>query len=271
MKMMLDKLLRPKLPHPSTLKGKGVPTRDVDLLPDKDLDLLNSLLPWKCYTLDGRGRAFGGIAGRSKRRDPQVVPDPRIKRLDEAYPLAGRRVLEIGCFEGVHTVSLCQFGADAVAVDARIENVVKTIVRANLFGHRPDVRCVDVDSVAGIERLPEVDIVHHVGVLYHLVDPVTHLCRLARVTRQTMMLDTHISRDGEDAQSYEAEGERWSFKLYREGGRKDVFSGMGSDAKWLTQPTLERALRKAGFSRNRTVEVRNERNGPRVLMYCAKQ
>ena len=268
---MLDKLLRPKLPEPSTLKAKGVPTRDVDFLSDNDLDLLNSLLPWNCYTLDGRGRPFGGIAGRSKRRNPQALPDPRIQHLDHAYPLAGRRVLEIGCFEGVHTVGLCQFGADVVAVDARIENVVKTIVRANLFGHRPDVRCVDVDSVAGQEWLPEVDIVHHVGVLYHLVDPVTHLCRLARVTRQAMMLDTHISLDGEDTQSYAAEGERWGFKLYREGGRKDVFSGMSGHAKWLTQATLERALQKAGFTRNTVVELRNERNGPRVLMYCAKE
>jgi hypothetical protein len=268
---MLDKLLHPKLPSSLTPKAKGVPTRDVDFLSDEDLDLLNSLLPWRCYTLDGRSRPFGGIAGRNKRRDPQAVPDPRIKQFNEAYPLAGRTVLEIGCFEGVHTVGLCQFGANVVAVDARIENVVKTIVSANLFGHRPDVRCVDVDSVAGLERLPEVDIVHHVGVLYHLVDPVTHLCRLARVTRHTMMLDTHISPDGEDSQSYEAEGERWGFRLYREGGRKDVFSGMGSDAKWLTQATLERALRKAGFSLNTTVELRNERNGPRVLMYCTKQ
>jgi tRNA (mo5U34)-methyltransferase len=267
---VLAKLLRPKLPDPSTLKVKGVPTRDVDLLSEEDLDLLNSLLPWKCHTLDGRGRPFGGIAGRSKRRNPQALPDPRIAQLNEAYPLARRRVLEIGCFEGVHTVGLCQFGADVVAVDARIENVVKTIVRANLFGHRPDVRCVDVDSVEGLARLPAVDIVHHVGVLYHLVDPVTHLCRLASLTRQTMMLDTHISPDGEDAQSYEAEGERWRYKLYREGGRKDAFSGMASNAKWLTQATLERALRKAGFSRNETVELRNERNGQRVLMYCTK-
>jgi hypothetical protein len=166
-------------------------------------------------------------------------------------------------------IGLCQFGADVVAVDARIENVVKTIVRANLFEHRPDVRCIEVDSVAGIERLPEVDIVHHVGVLYHLVDPVTHLRGLARVTRQAMMRDIHISRDRENAHSYEAEGERWSFELNREGGRNDVFSGMGSDANWLTLTTLERALRKAGFAINRTIELRNERNGPRVL--CAKQ
>ena len=36
---------------------------------------------------------------------------------------------EVGCFEGIHTIALCQLGAEVVAVDARIENTVKRIAR----------------------------------------------------------------------------------------------------------------------------------------------
>ncbi|NJM55024.1 MAG: DUF1698 domain-containing protein [Verrucomicrobiae bacterium] len=190
--------------------------------------------------------------------------------IDAEYGLAGRRVLELGCFEGVHTVGLCQYGADVVAVDSRIENVVKTIVRANLFGHRPDVRCVDVDSADGLATLPEVDIVHHVGVLYHLVDPVAHLAAISRVAGTGMMLDTQISAVGEDTETYESLGSSWPFKRYREYGRDDVFSGMSPDSKWLTLTTLEKVLDAVGFTKRKVVSVRDERNGPRLLMFCAK-
>jgi 2-polyprenyl-3-methyl-5-hydroxy-6-metoxy-1,4-benzoquinol methylase len=263
--------LRPRrLPEHETLLNSSVPTLHVDPLSDEDLDRLNHLLPWKCYTVDGHGRPFGGVAGRTKRHTPQSVPDPRIVDMDRHFGLAGKSVLELGCFEGVHTIALCQHGADVIAIDARIENVVKTIVRANLFGFRPQVACVDVDKPENLNSLPEVDLAHHVGVLYHLADPISHLAALAPLVKTGMLLDTHISPDGEDGEAYEALGESWPYFHYRERGRNDVFSGMDSEAKWLTLDTLHRALERAGFSRRTVIRVRQERNGPRAHMYCSR-
>jgi hypothetical protein len=36
-------------------------------------------------------------------------------------------------------------------------------------------------------------VLHHVGVLYHLTDPVDHLYRFCDLTRRAVMLDTHVA------------------------------------------------------------------------------
>jgi tRNA (mo5U34)-methyltransferase len=37
--------------------------------------------------------------------------------------LSNKDVLEIGCFEGIHTIGLCNYSRRVYAVDSRIENV----------------------------------------------------------------------------------------------------------------------------------------------------
>ncbi len=109
------------------------PARFVDRLSDADVRRLNELLPWRCFTVDSHGRPFGDVARRGKRTTPQLIPDPRIERFHDRFDLSDKRVLEIGCFEGVHTIALCRLAEQVTAVDARIENVVKTVVRCALF------------------------------------------------------------------------------------------------------------------------------------------
>ncbi|MGH8605587.1 MAG: hypothetical protein ACREXR_23185 [Gammaproteobacteria bacterium] len=105
-----------------------VHTKLVENLRDDDLRYLNNLLPWKCFTVDSKGRRFGNRAWPGKRETPQQVPDPRITAFHERYDLRGKRILELGSFEGVHTSALCLYGGRVTAIDSRIENVVKTIV-----------------------------------------------------------------------------------------------------------------------------------------------
>jgi hypothetical protein len=56
------------------------------------------------------------------------------------------------------------------------------------------------------EQLPEADLCHHVGVLYHLVDPVAHLQRLVPRLRRGLMLDTHVAPPDQLDGEYEAGG-----------------------------------------------------------------
>jgi len=98
----------------------------IDSLSDADLERLNESLGWAAFVEDSRGRRFG----RSSRRDtPQKIPDGRIRLLEARFDLKQMKVLELGCFEGIHTVALAERAAGVVAVDARIENVLKTMVR----------------------------------------------------------------------------------------------------------------------------------------------
>ena len=260
---------RPELPsHGWTPATVATPL--LNALSDGELAQLNAALPWNCFTVDGRGRRFGAAAGVGKRDEPQAVPDPRIAALHRRFSLNDASVLEIGCFEGVHTAGLCGFAREVTAVDGRVENVVKTIVRTAMMGYRPTVLVCDVENEAQAARLPEVDVVHHVGVLYHLKDPVEHLAAIARRTRRVLMLDTHVADPGDADASLTSGGRTYRCRRYREFGHADVFSGMYEHSMWLLLDDLTAILASAGLSRAEIVERRDERNGARVLLYAAR-
>jgi SAM-dependent methyltransferase len=243
----------------------------VDPLSDDDLARLNGLLPWKAFTVDRHGRRFGGAAWKGKRDDPQPVPDRRTLILNERFRLADKHVLEFGCFEGIHTVGLMRFASQVTAVDARIENVAKTILRAAFYGYHPRVFVHDVDREAtGYDHL-QADVLHHVGVLYHLRDPVRHLLEIGRYVRLGVMLDTHYALDDEARLSYEVNGREYRYKPFQEQGRADVFSGLGASSRWLSLSVITSLLQETGFTNVEVVETRQERNGPRVLLIARRQ
>ena len=260
---------RPRLPLHGWPKA-SIATPLLDALSDAELEELNALLPWNCFTTDGTGRRFGRAARPGKRDTPQPIPDPRIVALDARFGLASARVLEIGCFEGVHTIGLCSRAREVVAVDARVENVVKTVVRAGWYGFQPAAFVCDVDDARAAARLPEAEVVHHVGVLYHLADPVAHLARLAPRARRALMLDTHVARPAEATDALISGGRTYAVRRYREFGRADVFSGMSEHSCWLRLEDLVEILRAHGLTAIETVETREERNGLRVLLYAAR-
>jgi tRNA (mo5U34)-methyltransferase len=237
-------------------------------LSDGDLERLNDLLPWRCFTVDAEGRPLGGTAWRGKRVSPQLIPDPRIVQLHERFDLSDKHVLEVGCFEGVHTIALCRLARDVTAVDARVENVVKTIVRCAFFDQRPRVFTYDVET-DGDDDLLRADVCHHVGVLYHLEDPIRHLRRLGPQISTGLMLDTHYASDADATAEHEVDGERFRYRPYRERGRKDVFSGMRPTSKWLRLDDIKGVLNSVGFD-SVEAETRAERNGPRVLLFARK-
>lgn len=256
-------------------KEHRVVTKYVDVLDDRELQSLNRLLPWKCFTVDSNGRRFGNRAWAGKREQPQPVPDPRIVALNHRWDLRDKDVLELGCFEGVHTTGLCFFGAKVTAVDARIENVVKTIVRCAMFGYSPKVFLYDLEKGQDYEQLPRVDIVHHVGVLYHLTDPVHHLRMLLPRVKSGLMLDTHYANDSDAKHVYEVDGKEIRYQHYKEAGKSEsgksaVFAGMRDHAKWLRLDDILASLAERGFADVEVAENQKQRNGFRVLLYAQR-
>ena len=255
---------------PSADSEGRIATPHVDDLSDADLALLNEMLPWQCFTLDSNGRQFGKAASSTKRNLPQIIPDRRIVDLDRRFPLSGSTVLEVGCFEGIHTIALAACGAKVIGIDSRIENVVKTNVRLWAFGIEATIFRCDVEQEVDFAKIPTVDITHHIGVLYHLVDPVTHLLKILAQTRKAIVLDTHYAKDAEADRVFELHGVSYRYKHYREKGRSQAFAGMYDHAKWLTLDTLVGLLKGSGFSNVDVAELRDERNGARTLIYASR-
>jgi hypothetical protein len=158
--------------------------------------------------------------------------------------------------------------AKVTAVDSRIENVVKTIVRTAMFNYHPTVFKCDVENWESQFPLLQADVCHHIGVLYHLKDPVKHLQGLGKITKEAILLDTHYAHPEEATEQYEVGGKHYAYKKYGEG--KDVFSGMYDHAKWLPLNSILEILNNQGFKHQEVLEKRDERNGPRVLLYLAR-
>lgn len=249
----------------------GLQSYFLESLKDEDLCRLNDLLPWSCYVLDERGRRFGKPWSVGKRGTPQRIPDRRIVELDRRFPLRDLVVLEVGCFEGVHTVALARLARRVLAADSRVENVVKTIVRCAAYRTSPEVFVWNIEE--GIPKEPDLtcDILHHVGVLYHLADPVRHLREILPIVKQGVMLDTHVASEDSAVDSYVSEGKPYRYMEYRERGRHDPFSGMAEHAKWIREEDVIGLLHESGFHRVEVAERRQERNGPRVLIFASRE
>ncbi|MDP1785453.1 MAG: methyltransferase domain-containing protein [Sulfuricurvum sp.] len=241
----------------------------IDNLPDKELAILNNLLPWASYVNDISGRRFGKPYSSKKRSAPENIPDPRIIELDRRYPLHNLRILEVGCFEGNHTVALSQFSDQVTAIDSRIEHVVKTIIRTSMFGYKPTVFHLDLEQSFPNDPALTFDVLHHVGVLYHLTDPIEHLNDILPHC-SIIMLDTHIATENETLHSYTVQGVHYQYKKYHEAGRAAPFAGMHDHAKWLLEKDILQILENNGFTHIEIAERRNERNGPRILIYAHK-
>ncbi|MDJ0682196.1 MAG: methyltransferase domain-containing protein [Xenococcaceae cyanobacterium MO_167.B52] len=243
----------------------------VDFLRDEDLEELNNILKWNCFVVDNNGRRFGNIAWQGKRDKPQIIPDRRILLMNEYFNLADKHILEIGCFEGIHTIGLAQYAKQVTAFDSRIENVVKAIIRCSFFGYHPNIFKFNIEEYTTNHiDLLSADIIHHVGVLYHLQNPVKHILELGEYIRVGIMLDTHYALDEQATEIYEVNGKKYHYKKYREKGYADVFSGMYEFSKWLKLDDIVSLLKESGFGQVDILEQRDERNGARVLLMAKK-
>lgn len=242
----------------------------IENLPADELARLNKLLPWRCFVLDGHGRQFGRRASRMKRTAPQPIPDRRIELLDSRFGLSDKAVLELGCFEGIHTIALARRARSVLAVDSRIEHVVKTMVRCAFFGVHPTVVRWNVEEPPPQGIDPACDILHHVGVLYHLLDPVRHLRAILPHVRKGLMLDTHVAPEGRRLDHYDSGGQRFACYTFRESGRAEAFSGVYGKSRWLTLDDLLSILTECGFGDVEVVETRAKKLSPRVLILARR-
>jgi SAM-dependent methyltransferase len=243
----------------------------VDCLSDADLQELNRSLNWNCFTVDSHGRRFGAPAWAGKRSEAQIIPDPSMLSMYQQFNFTGKTVTEVGCFEGIHTIGLFQQGAKhVIAVDSRIENVLKTTVRCAMFGHHPTVFKCNLEERPLPYAMLEADILHHVGVLYHLDDPVRHLLEMGQYIREGIILNSHYATPEMAKAAYDVDGQSYRYYLYEEFGYKDPFSGMYPTSKWLLLEDIETLLKQAGFNQVKVIDTFEGRNGPRFSLIAKR-
>lgn len=205
--------------------------------------------------------------------------DARLKYICDFLDLRGTRVLEIGPFEGYHSILLDKMGARAhVAVEWNEENYRKCLrIKAkygltNMELHRQNIE----ELYAGRERPRfegDFDVVFCLGVLYHLSNPAWAL-EWFRQLGSCLFLGTHYIEPAA-LERYK----RFRFienytvshkgRTYRGWGMKRVDaagSGPASIGFWPYEEDLAMMLEQAGYARVETLGKDLHNNVPHITL-----
>jgi hypothetical protein len=219
----------------------------IDSWSDRDLKKLNGIIEWRCFSVDKIGRRFGHKAWKNRRQVPEPIPSSEVTLFSQFCDLKGALVLDVGCFEGIHSISLSLMGAKVVAVDARVENVVKTIIRSGIY--RTPVETIkfafEKDSV---DTLPKnIDYVFHRSVLPLMEDPVKHLHDLGKIAKTGIYLDTVIYSKLHE--TYQTMGQTFPCLTMPNLRTNGEFSGVAKIGRGLEEGTIVNALKTVGFKK----------------------
>jgi tRNA (mo5U34)-methyltransferase len=104
--------------------------------------------------------------------------------------LSGKRVLDIGAWDGWFSFEMERRGAEVVALDCV---PFDTFLEARgLLGSKVEYRILDVDEISPA-ALGTFDIVLFFGVLYHLRHPLLGLEKVLSVTRDTALVESFVA------------------------------------------------------------------------------
>src|SRR6202162_4871035 len=116
----------------------------------------------------------------------------RIGQFPIPQDLAGKRVLDVGAWDGWFSFEMERRGAGGLGID-RFENPNFSAIR-RMLGSRVEYRQLDVYEVSP-RTVGYFDIVLFMGVLYHLKHPLLALERVCAITTEMAGVDSFILRE----------------------------------------------------------------------------
>lgn len=190
--------------------------------------------------------------------------EPKLRRMTQIVldwcggNLAGKRVLDLACLEGMYGLELALHGAEVVGIEGREANLAKArFVRdAYGLGDRVEFLCEDVRNLSR-SRHGGFDVVLCLGIFYHLDAPeVFHFMdAIGEVCDRLAVVDTHVSFTAEVCHRH-GDLDLWGCN-YREHDPdtppeerlKILWASLDNlNSFWMTRPALYNLMGAAGFS-----------------------
>ncbi len=156
--------------------------------------------------------------------------------------LTGKRVLDVGTWDGWFAFELAKRGAHVLAIDTWDNPRFREMRRLLDLEPLVDYRLMNVYDVTP-EALGRFDIVMFMGVLYHLKHPLLGLERVCSVTRSLACIDSFVLREPHTP-NLEFEG-----RLVMEFFETDEFGGQTDNWVAPSAACLAAFCRTAGFAR----------------------
>ena len=165
----------------------------------------------------------------------------RLASLPIPPDLRGKRVLDIGAWDGWFSFQMEQRGAEVLAVDCvELENF-RYIHRK--LGSKVEYRIMDIFDITP-DRVGRFDIVLCLGVIYHLKHPLLALERVCDLTTDLAIIESWVVDDVSIQTEYPC---MEFYEADELGGQADNWTGP-------TLQCLEAFLRTAGFARHAFIE-----------------
>jgi len=191
---------------------------------------------WHSFELPD-GRRIEGVCSLEGLRS-------RLGQFPIAESLAGKRALDIGCWDGWFSFELERRGAEVVAVDCWDNPRFREM--HSIYRSKVDYRILDMYELTP-DRIGRFDVVLFMGVLYHLKHPLLGLERVCALSTDLAAVDSFILRD---ERRPGADLERPILEFYE----TDEMGGQADNWFGPSLPALLGMCRTAGFAR---VELRS--------------
>jgi tRNA (mo5U34)-methyltransferase len=119
----------------------------------------------------------------------------RLSQFPVPADLRGKRVLDIGAWDGWFSFEMERRGAQVVALDATRNP--KLLLARDLLNSNIEYVNADISRISG-KDLGHFDIVLFMGVLYHLKHPLLALENVCEMTDELACLESYVIDDGRD-------------------------------------------------------------------------
>ena len=195
-----------------------------------------------------------------------ALNDDRVSRVVEFFPQC-RRILEVGCLEGAHTVILSRAYpyTDIVALDGRKQNIEKAKFLTSLYGCKRVQFGVEDLEVANLAPYGNFDLCVCLGLIYHLIEPWKFIQEIGKHCDRfwiwTTLCDDALAE-------HTVNGYRG--KLFQEGPLDHALSALRSHSFFPTLGSLVAMLRAAGYADFHVMNMETTPNGPSVMVACTK-
>ena len=242
----IKRRLRPPRPAPVFVADPNPPPSGLSA---EEVRALVAQVPyWYHYIELGHGIVTPGHFATPDNPTRQVE---RLKQLCLPEDLTGQSVLDIGAWDGYLSFACERLGAARVlAIDSHYRGLPGSDRRGFDIAKQVLASAVEYREMDCLDLSPEAvglfDVVLFLGVLYHLRNPFLGLERVASVTRNMLVLETHVDM---------TMGPRPAARFYADGELKGDLTSF-----WGPNPQCVSAmLRSVGFTRVERVSLRADR------------
>jgi tRNA (mo5U34)-methyltransferase len=199
----------------------------------RDWDKLRSTKGWwHSFELPGGRRIDGAVELAALKLRLAQFPIPE--------DLRGKRVLDIGAWDGWYSFEMERRGAEVMAIDCWDNPRFREV--HEILQSRVDYRQLDIYELTPT-RIGRFDIVLFMGVLYHLKHPLLALERVCALATEMAAVESFVLR--EEHLPGGGVGQRTMLEFYE----TDEFGGQTDNWIGPTLPCLLAFCRTAGFAR----------------------